>query len=409
MTEKLKRILDLEERILSCVAVGDCRGALKGSFKNPILEATCPMRDHGPGFEAFFARGRFTLTRALLDNKIEPSEGLAEVVYQCTLCGACREVCNNPESSCMIISAKENIGDHVEIWEALRADLVDLGVAPLPRHKEIIAHEIIEHNPYFEKHNERLNWIPKDFKFLSKGGDALFFVGCTSAYRLNNISSTFLEIANKSGIKLSISPEEWCCGSVNLRTGAEDIFKDLAVHNFTVFKDSEVDKIVTTCAGCYKTLKNDYPKYIEDWDFEVLHSIEMIDELLNSGEIKIANKIDGVITYHDPCHLGRHSGIYDAPRNVIDAIRKDEFVEMRRIRNYSYCCGAGGGVKSGFPDLALEIAVDRVQEAEETGAKFLTTVCPFCLTNFKDAVKEIKSDLIVIDLLELVNKVINYK
>ena len=406
MTNTLKRIRNLEERILSCVAIGDCRGALKGSFQNPILEITCPLRDHGPGFESSFARGRFTIARALLEGRIVPSEGLAEVVYQCTLCGSCREVCNNPENTCMTISAKENIGDHVEIWENLRSDLVDADVAPMPRHKEIFTHQRKEHNPYFENHKDRLDWILKDLKYLPKGGDAFFFVGCTSAYRLNEISTSFLEIANKSNINLTISPNEWCCGSINLRTGTETLFKEFTEHNNQLFKDSEIEKIVTTCSGCYKTLSQDYPKYLDNWNFQVLHSIEMIDEAINLGNLKIRGKIDGIITYHDPCHLGRHSGIYDAPRNVIDAIKKDEFVEMRRNRKYSYCCGAGGGVKSAFPDLALEIALDRLKEAEETGAEYLTSTCPFCLNNLREASTIFKTHLKVVDLLELVKKVI---
>ncbi|MCK4282580.1 MAG: hypothetical protein KAX10_10715, partial [Candidatus Lokiarchaeota archaeon] len=98
MTGKLKRMLEYEERLLSCVSIGDCTNAIKGLYSNPILEATCPMIEHGPGFEAFLARGKFTIARGLLDGKLEPSEGLAEVIYQCTLCGACREVCNNPEN-----------------------------------------------------------------------------------------------------------------------------------------------------------------------------------------------------------------------------------------------------------------------------------------------------------------------
>jgi len=406
MTEKLKRLAELEERLLSCVAIGDCRGALKGSFSNPILEATCPLREHGPGFEAFFARGRFTIARALLDGKIEPSEGLAEVIYQCNLCGACREVCNNPSNPCMTNTAREVIADHVEIWESLRADLIDAGVAPLARHKEIFEHEVREHNPYFEEHKNRLNWIPNDYPFLPKGGDALFFVGCTSAYRLNEVSRTFLEICRKINIQLSILNEEWCCGSINLRSGAEDLFKELAEHNFKVFKEAEVNRIVVTCAGCYRTLKIDYPKYINDWDFEVLHATEFLDQLVKEGKLKFSKKIDAKITYHDPCHLGRHSGIYDPPRNIIKAIKNKEFIEMRRNRNYAYCCGAGGGVKSGFPDLALEIAVDRIKEAEETGADILTTACPFCLNNLQDAAKEIDSKLKVVELLELVNQAI---
>ena len=150
----------------------------------------------------------------------------------------------------------------------------------------------------------------------------------------------------------------------------------------------------------------DYPKLIDNWEFEVVHSIEMIDELIKKGKIKISNKINGVITYHDPCHLGRHCGVYDAPRNVIDAIRANDFVEMRRNKKYAFCCGAGGGVKSGFPDLALEIAIDRIEEAEDTGAKYLTTTCPFCLNNLKDAAKAKKSSIKVVDLLELVNMAI---
>lgn len=407
MAKNFKRLEDLEERILSCVAIGDCRGALKGPYSNPILESTCPMRDHGPGFEAFFARGRFTICRALMEEKIEPSEGLAEVVYQCNLCGACREVCNNPENPCITVSARENIEDHVEIFESLRADLVDAGIAPMPRHKEIFNHQKAEFNPYFEKHLDRLNWIKETgFSFSMQGGDALFFVGCTSAYRLNEVSRNFLEIANKSAIDLTIVPDEWCCGSINLRTGVEDLFQKMANHNYKLAKEAEVNKIVATCAGCYKTLKNDYPRFVDDWDFEVLHAVEMIDEAIQDGKIKFTNKIEGPITYHDPCHLGRHSGIYEAPRNIIDSIKKDEFIEMRRKRNYSYCCGAGGGVKSAFPELALEIAVDRINEAEETGAKILTTACPFCLNNLKDAAKESGSKLEVVEILELVKKAI---
>ncbi len=394
----------MEERILSCVAIGDCRGALKGPYSKPILESTCPMRTHGPGFEAFFARGRFTIARALLDRKIEPSEGLAEVVYQCNLCGGCREVCNNPENPCMKVSARENIEDHVEIWEALRADLVDAGVAPMPRHKELLEHIVKEHNPYFEENKKRMNWIPKNLKYSKKGGDALFFVGCTSAYRMNEMSVNFLEIANKAGLNLTITPNEWCCGSINLRTGSEDSFQKQAEHNAEAFREAEVDKIVANCSGCYKTLKNDYPKRLDDFEFEVLHSIELIDQLINEGKLKIKNKIGGIITYHDPCHLGRHSRIFDAPRNVINAIRKDNFVEMRRNKNYAFCCGAGGGVKSAFPDLAFEIGKERFEEAQETNARYLTTLCPFCLNNLKTVAMTYKTGLEVVDLLELVKK-----
>jgi len=406
MTDKFKRLSELEERILSCIGVGDCRNALKGPYSKPIIEISCPNREHGSGFEVHFARGRFSLARALLDGRIEPSEGLAAEVYQCTLCGSCKYVCNNCANPDLLVNARENIEDHVEIWEQMRADLVDAGVAPLPKHKDIFSHQEKEHNPYFENHSDRLNWLPKDSQFLEAGGEFLFFVGCTSAYRLNDISRNFLEIAKTANLNITITPEEWCCGSVNFRTGVEKLGKETAQHNHEVFKTTGVKKIIATCAGCYRTLKIDYPKWIEEWDFEVLHSIEVIDESIQNGTIQVKNKIPGIITYHDPCHLGRHSELYDAPRRVIDAIKQDEFIEMRRNKANAYCCGAGGGVKSGFPEFALEVAIDRIKEAEETGAEWLTSTCPFCLGNLKDAASESGSKIKVVDLLELVKKAI---
>ncbi len=151
----------------------------------------CPLLRHGSGFEGAFARGRFSIARALLNEKIEPSEGLANEFYQCTLCGGCHEVCNNCENADWAVPARENIGDHVEIWEAIRADLVDEGVAPLPRHKEILDSIRDEHNPYFQAHTERLGWIPQDSGVVSDSADTLFFVGCTGAYKLNEMPLNF--------------------------------------------------------------------------------------------------------------------------------------------------------------------------------------------------------------------------
>ena len=223
--EKFRRIRELEENIYSCVAIGDCRNALRGSYSKPFIEICCPNREHGSGFEVNYARGRFSLARALLEEKVEPSEGLAEQVYQCTLCGSCRAVCNNCENPDMIVNARENIADHVDIWEQLRADLVDIGVAPLARHKEIFAHQEKENNPYFEKQEDRIKWLSENLEFLKPGGEYLFFVGCTSAYRLNEISKTFLEIVKKTNLKITITPEEWCCGSINFRTGMQELGK----------------------------------------------------------------------------------------------------------------------------------------------------------------------------------------
>jgi heterodisulfide reductase subunit D len=282
--------------------------------------------------------------------------------------------------------------------------LVDAGVAPMPRHKEILGSVIKDHNPYFQEHKNRLNWIPNTSN-ITKNSPILFFVGCTGAYKLNEMPKNFLEISAKAGLKMQIAGEEWCCGSVAFRCGVEDIAKQLAEHNAELMKSQMVKTIVTSCAGCYRVFKKDYPKIlgIDKWNIEVLHTIEMVDKLIKEGKLKVIKKIEGNVTYHDPCHLGRHARIFDAPRDVIKAITKGTLVEMRRNRAYAYCCGAGGGVKSGFPDLALEIAQERIREAEQTRAKYLVTTCPFCLVNLRDAAKSLNSKLEILDLLELVN------
>ena len=199
--------------------------------------------------------------------------------------------------------------------------------------------------------------------------------------------------------------DEYCCGSPLLRTGQTEIISDLVKHNVEEFKKREVKRIVYTCAGCYRTSLIDWPKYY-DVPFEIIHKTQYLQELVNKGYFKLEkNKLaplEKIVTYHDPCHLGRHIGtIYDAPRTVLNAIPKLELVEMKRSKEKARCCGAGGGVKAGMPDLALDMSKKRLEDALSTGSFTLVTSCPFCLTNFKDAIKETQKELEVVDLVEL--------
>jgi len=179
--------------------------------------------------------------------------------------------------------------------------------------------------------------------------------------------------------------------------------EELARHNMEAFKASEAKQVVTHCAGCYRTLKLDYPERLGELSFEVVNAIEVIRDLINDGKLKF-KKAELKATYHDPCHLGRHAGIYDAPREVVKAIPGVELVEMKRTREASWCCGAGGGVKSGFSELAVDIAKDRIREAEETEAEYLVTACPFCVRNLKDAAEALDSRIRVKDILELIQE-----
>jgi Fe-S oxidoreductase len=202
--------------------------------------------------------------------------------------------------------------------------------------------------------------------------------------------------------------------------------------NVEMFNEQGVERIITSCSGCFNMLRTEYPRYV-DHSFEVIHISQLLETTLAEGRLKLKREVPMKVTYHDPCHLGRMSepyepyegekieilsqvymwdppkperrgagGVYDAPRNVLKQIPGIELVEMERIREYSYCCGAGGGVKAAFAEFALWTATERVQEAEETGAKSIVSVCPFCSTNFQDSLKHRESDMEYYDLTELV-------
>jgi heterodisulfide reductase subunit D len=203
---------------------------------------------------------------------------------------------------------------------------------------------------------------------------------------------------------MTLSPEEWCCGSPALRVGKRELFAEIAKHNSEAIKKAGIKRIVTSCAGCYRTLKIDYPEFVGKLPVEIVHTSELLANLIKDGRLKLKGVISETVTYHDPCHLGRHCGVYEPPRDVLKSIQGITYVELPRNRQSAWCCGAGGGVKSGYPDFALWTAKDRLKEVEVAGAKALVSTCPFCATNFKDTIKDTTSKLKFYDLTELVLK-----
>jgi len=159
--------------------------------------------------------------------------------------------------------------------------------------------------------------------------------------------------------------------------------------------------MVTTCAGCYKTTMNDYGRFYSNPTFEVYHFAQYVQKMIKEKRLKFTNGIKAKITYHDPCHLGRHGGVFEPPREVLKAIPGVELVEMPRNRMSSRCCGAGGGYKSAFNDFAVNIAAERVKEAIDTGAEIIATSCPFCVLNLDQGAKKLGADIKVKDISEL--------
>jgi Fe-S oxidoreductase len=208
----------------------------------------------------------------------------------------------------------------------------------------------------------------------------IYFRGCVVREKLPQIANATERILKKAGIEHEILDDENCCGSFLLRTG----FHDDAIEVMEqTLKELEGRKILVSCAGCYNTLKNDY-KNLLGVELDVIHTSQLFSQLIREGKLTL-QKTPMKVTYHDPCHLGRHSGVYDEPREVLEAAA--ELVEMEDSRERSHCCGAGAGVKSVFPQTANKIAKKRIKDAENTGADTIATACSFCILNLKDTVK----------------------
>ncbi|MDR2624148.1 MAG: (Fe-S)-binding protein [Methanobrevibacter sp.] len=219
----------------------------------------------------------------------------------------------------------------------------------------------------------------------------LYFKGCTGREKLKNIPNSTEKLLNLLDIDYYTIDNEGCCGSFLLRTGFEEDAKGVMKKNSDQFKD---EKILVSCAGCYKTLKKDYKKYF-GVDLDVIHISQLLKDLINEGKLEKNNPKDLIVTYHDPCHLGRHAGEYDAPREVIENFAN--LKEMENIKENSMCCGSGGGVKSAYPEISKEIAINRMKEAENTEAELIITTCPFCHLNLDE-----NSSIPVLDISEFV-------
>jgi len=231
--------------------------------------------------------------------------------------------------------------------------------------------------------------------------EVLFFVGCAESAddRDKKVARAMVSVLRKAGIDFGIlGQEEVCASDASLQTGETDLFEELARINIDNFKKYGVKRIITTSPHVYHVIKNEYPRF--GGDFEVLHYIQLLEELLEKGSIKFAGELEQVVTYHDPCRLGRLSGIYDAPRKLIEAIPGLELKEMPRSRENALCCGTTGWMNCSSCSKAIQ--VERLAEASDTGAGTLVTACPKCQIHFRCAKSAFDLEIEITDLYDMV-------
>ncbi|MEW6616356.1 MAG: heterodisulfide reductase-related iron-sulfur binding cluster [Thermodesulfobacteriota bacterium] len=318
-------------------------------------------------------------------------------IWSCVTCGSCMEqcpVCN----------------EHVDKIVDMRRYLV-LMESKFPSEVQVVFRNMENNsNPWGIGWATRADWA-KDLgvKIMAEDSnvDILYWVGCAGSFddRNKKISTALVNIFNKAGVNFGIlGAEEKCCGDSARRIGNEYLFQMLAAETIEILKNYNVKRIVTQCPHCFNTLKNEYSQF--DGEFEVLHYTEFITELIAKGKLKLTKPINKTISYHDSCYLGRYNTIYDAPRKILKSIPGVKLVEMLRNKAKSICCGAGGGRMWMEEHLGKRINEMRLQDALDVNPDVVSTVCPYCLTMFEDAIKErdVQESLKSKDIAELVEE-----
>ncbi len=372
-------------------------------------------------FDAYGAYGKMRIGHAMAEGKLAWNEKALEVMYACTLCGACDVGC------------KRNLDLEIELsLESLRVKAVQDGVGPMPAHKKVAEHINKTHNCFGSPHENRTDWLPEGIKPAQKA-DVLYFVGCTASYINKEIAQSTVKIFKAAGTDFMLMPDEWCCGNTVFSVGLYDGAKALAQRNVDEMRKSGAKTLITSCAEGYRMWKVDYPKLLNisnsELGFEVLHLVEYVDDMVKSGALELKKPFDTRMAYHDACSLTRLSepwtpyegkrgwmgcveprlqrrrgqnGVYAQPRDILNAVPGVNLVEMPRMKENAFCCGAGRGTQAAFPDFSTWAAEHRLEEVKEIGAETLVSTCPWCKNNFANAVKADGDDVQVLDISEVI-------
>ena len=341
----------------------------------------------------------FSMRKIIREAAFGLSEVEGEDIWRCTTCGTCPAQCPRGVKQIDVSVALRRLASEYEIFPA--------SVKPA---RTARASLISEGNPLQGEREKRAEWAKGlSVKPYEEGMEALYFVGCYFSYdpRMKKVAQATVNILKQAGVNFGILGEkENCCGESIRKTGSEKVFKKLAKENIKTFIDNGVKKIIVSSPHCYHTFKNEYPEFMVN--FEVIHMNQYVLELIKEGRLQFSGEFEKSVTYHDPCYLGRHNGIYDEPRELLNKVSGLKLVEMEACRKNSLCCGGGGGriwmdtpQEERFSDI-------RLRQAEATGAQILATSCPYCITNFEESRLNLEYEdvLEVKDITEIINEML---
>lgn len=355
----------------------------------------CPSYLSG-SLETFSGRGRVALARALVEGEIKYDKELADRIFSCTMCGSCGEHCFK-------------FIDLRKIYQAMREDMAGLGLVPEGL-KKASEDTCAVKNPYGQPAGERFKWL-KDRSHIDRKSKIGLFIGCTPSYVRRSSAQEAIELLDKMGVDYTIASEEWCCAHPLMSAGERGKAAEFMRHNIETYQKLGVEEMLFVCPGCQMTFTNETTEVLgEAIPFKIVHLVELLAEELRAQHVEFAGMPAGtVMTYHDPCTLGRQLGIYDAPREIINAIPGMRFQEMERHGRDSFCCGAGSYVRYDYPELTDTAGLERWKEAVETRANILLTTCTSCMSEFQQVRTQTKDKMEVMDLVALANKLIRVK
>ena len=363
------------KNLRSCI---DCYSCLSAC---PVLQVSEEFS--GPYFMRYLSK--FALDPRDCADRAE--EGFEEGLYCCTSCAKCVEVC------------PKEINTFGGAIEKLREIACQEGIGPLPPHRTV--RELIEktgrsvepmtEGPMRDGFIKAVSKAQEHQEDESKKGKVAIFTGCLMDYRLPEIGMALLEVLNDHEIDVVVPTDQVCCGSPMIRTGQTNVVEELVKKNAEAFEG--YDTIITVCAGCGATLKNDYPEY--GVKLNVMDISEYLADKLNTEDMKPVNMR---VTYHDPCHLVRGQGIKEEPRQILNKVKGLEFVEMEVP---DQCCGAGGGVRSGKPEIAEALGREKAKMIKKLDVDAVITICPFCENNIRASLESEELDVEVMNILKL--------
>ena len=420
---------DYRGNMQRCTRCSYCKWVLWDHLKSWRFAKGCPSIGYN-NFQSYSAGGRLAVALSLLDGTINYTDGVLDIVYQCQMCGACDVACK---------ICRYDMEPLATLHE-LRARLVEDGQL-LPMHMFIIDNLKKEDTMIAGKVKaDRGKWAEGlNIKDLTKEkAEVAFHAGCRLSYdeELSKVAKAAVTLFKNAGVDIGImGKEENCCGGRAYEIGYKGEFSKYATNNVEAWTNAGVKTVVTSCSDGYWAFKRLYPEM--GCKIEVLHTVELIERLIKEGKLKFTKTIPKVVTYHDPCHLGRQgepyipwkgvekriygqmlvhepkkprfngvNGIYDSPRTILNSVPGLELVEMERIRENAWCCGAGGGVIDTYPELCSWTVTERIEEAKATGAEAIVTACPWCERNFIDAIEKSDTKMKVYDIMEVVQQAI---